>query len=153
MRATSIDLRKRVVAACILDGQHMGQIAEHFRISKGAVQNILERYRDSGSLVPKPQNAGRKPAFSEQSLRGKDGEGRLQPLLEALFCAQSPPVITGTPEDARPLRGLKTGGLDYDSSTPLASPHGALPKIAAGQTQNAGFLSPAPRSTEDLSFP
>jgi transposase len=47
----------------------MGQIAERFRIPKGTVQNILERYRDSGSVVPRPQNAGRKSAFSEGASR------------------------------------------------------------------------------------
>jgi transposase len=33
------------------------------------VQNILERYRDSGTVVPKPPNSGRKPAFTQVSLR------------------------------------------------------------------------------------
>jgi transposase len=47
----------------------MGQIAERFRIPKGTVQNILERYRDAGTVTPKPQNAGRKPAFSGGALR------------------------------------------------------------------------------------
>lgn len=69
MRPTAIALRKRVVAARIQDGQSMGEIAERFRMPKGTVQNILERYRDSGSVEPKPQNAGRKSAFSQQDLR------------------------------------------------------------------------------------
>jgi transposase len=69
MRPTSVDLRKRVVAARIEDGQSMGQIAERLRLPKGTVQNILERYRDAGTVQPKPQNAGRKAAFSEQALR------------------------------------------------------------------------------------
>jgi transposase len=69
MRPTSIDLRKRVVAARLEDGQSMGQIAERFRIPKGTVQNILERYRDAGTVTPKPQNGGRKPAFSGGALR------------------------------------------------------------------------------------
>jgi transposase len=69
MRPTSIDLRRRVVAARMEDGQSMGQIAERFRIPKGTVQNIIERYRDAGTVEPKPQNAGRKPAFSGQALR------------------------------------------------------------------------------------
>jgi transposase len=69
MRPTSTDLRKRIVAARTIDGQSMGQIAARFRIPKGTVQNILERYRDSGTLAPKPQNAGRKPAFSGETLR------------------------------------------------------------------------------------
>jgi len=68
MRPTSADLRKRVVAARS-DGQSMGQIAERFRIPKGTVQNILERHRDAGTIAPKPQNAGRKPAFAGDALR------------------------------------------------------------------------------------
>ena len=69
MKPTSIDLRKRVVAARTKDGQSMGQIAERFRLPKGTVQNILERYRDAGTVEPKPQNAGRKPGISGSSLR------------------------------------------------------------------------------------
>ena len=69
MRPTRIALRKRVVAARKQDGQSMGEIAERFRIPKGTVQNILERYRDTGSVQPKAQNAGRKSAFSQADLR------------------------------------------------------------------------------------
>jgi len=79
MRPTSIDLRKRVVAARLEDGQSMGQIAERFRIPKGTVQNILERYRDAGTVMPKPQNAGRKPAFSGRALRRLEQHVLLQP--------------------------------------------------------------------------
>lgn len=79
MRPTSIDLRKRVVAARLEDGQSMGQIAERFRIPKGTVQNILERYRDGGTVMPKPQNAGRKPAFSRAALRRLEQHVQLQP--------------------------------------------------------------------------
>ena len=69
MRATSIDLRERVVAARTEDGQSMGEIATRFKVPKGTIQNILERFRDSGTVVPRPQNAGRKPAFSGKNLR------------------------------------------------------------------------------------
>jgi len=69
MRPTSIDLRKRVVAARMEDGQSMGLIAERFRVPKGTVQNILERFRDAGTLVPKPQNAGRRAAFRGKLLQ------------------------------------------------------------------------------------
>ncbi|MDQ5846841.1 MAG: IS630 transposase-related protein [Acidobacteriota bacterium] len=68
MRPTSSDLRERIVAARIEDGQSMGQIATRFRVPKGTVQNILERYRDAGTVKPKPQNAGRKPAFTGKAL-------------------------------------------------------------------------------------
>jgi len=69
MRPTSIDLRKRVVVAYEGDGQSMGQIAKRFYLPKGTVQNIVERYRSSGTVSPKPQNAGRKPAFDAEALR------------------------------------------------------------------------------------
>lgn len=69
MRSTSIDLRKRVVAARIDDGQSMGEIAQRFKIPKGTVQNILERFRDGGTVEPMPRNPGRKPAFSAQALK------------------------------------------------------------------------------------
>jgi transposase len=69
MKPTSLDLRKRIVAARTEDGQSMGEIANRFRIPKGTVQNILERYRDAGTVEPKPQNAGRKPAFAGKALR------------------------------------------------------------------------------------
>ena len=63
MKPTSIDLRKRILAARLKDGRSMGQIAERFGTAKGTVQNILERYRDAGTVDPKPPNAGRKAAF------------------------------------------------------------------------------------------
>lgn len=68
MRPISVDLRKRVVTARVNDGQSMGQLARRFNMPKGTVQNILERYRDSGTVVPKPPNSGRKPAFSQTAL-------------------------------------------------------------------------------------
>ena len=68
MRPTSNDLRRRVVAARTEDGQSMGEIALRFKIPKGTVQNILERFRDAKTVEPKPQNPGRKPAFSGEAL-------------------------------------------------------------------------------------
>jgi len=56
------------VAARYVDGQSMGQIAERFKMPKGTVQNILERYRAANTVEPKPQNPGRKPAFSSADL-------------------------------------------------------------------------------------
>jgi transposase len=79
MRPTSVDLRMRVVAARHQDSQSMGQIAERFRMPKGTVQNILERYRDAGTVTPKPQNAGRKSAFSPKALQRLEQDVLLHP--------------------------------------------------------------------------
>lgn len=69
MKATSEDLRKRVVAARHEDGQSMGVIAERFRIPKSTVQTILRRYEQAGTVRPKPRGGGRKPAFSARALK------------------------------------------------------------------------------------
>jgi len=94
MKPTSIDLRKRVVAARREDGQSMGIIAQRFKIPKGTVQNILERYRDAGTVVPKPQNAGRKPAFSGKALRRleRDVDKHPDATLEELRSRSGKPV-------------------------------------------------------------
>ena len=72
-------MRKRLVAARFQDGQSMGEIAERFRIAKGTVQNILERYRDSGTVEPRLQNAGRKPAVRDKALRALERDLEMHP--------------------------------------------------------------------------
>ena len=79
MKPTSIDLRERLVAARVVDGQSMGEIAKRFKVPKGTVQNILELYRDTGGVEPKPQNAGRKSAFSALAIARLEKEVLLHP--------------------------------------------------------------------------
>ena len=79
MRPTSVDLRKRVVAARVEDGQSMGLIAARFRIPKGTVQNILRRYRQSGTVEPKAHGGGRQPTFSPKALRRLDEDVERHP--------------------------------------------------------------------------
>lgn len=69
MRATSIVLRKRVVAARVEDGQSLGVIAERFRMPKSTVQNILRRYQQASTLEPKPHGGGHPSVFSPEALR------------------------------------------------------------------------------------
>jgi len=64
-----VDLRKRVVAARIEDGQSLGGIAERFRMPKGTVQNIVRRYEQASTLEPKPHGGGRHSAFSPKALK------------------------------------------------------------------------------------
>lgn len=67
------------MAARSVDGQSMGHIAERFRLPKGTVQNILARYREAGTVEPKPHNAGRKSAFSEAALSALERDVVRQP--------------------------------------------------------------------------
>jgi transposase len=86
MRPTSIDLRERVVAARIDDGQSMGLIAERYRMPKSTVQNILRRYRQAGTVEPKPHGGGHQPTFSPEALRRleRDVERHPDATLEEL---------------------------------------------------------------------
>lgn len=69
MKPTSLDLRQRIVDARRQDGLSMGQIAQRFKVPRGTVQNIVERYRDAGTIEPRPHNAGRHAAFEGKALR------------------------------------------------------------------------------------
>lgn len=94
MRATSEDLRKRVVAARHEDGQSMGLIAERFRIPKATVQNILRRYDQSGTHSPKPRGGGRQPSFSDADTARLERAVQARPdaTLEELRAAIGVPV-------------------------------------------------------------
>lgn len=69
MKAIPIELRERILAARTEDGQSLGIISERFRIPKSTVQGIIERYRSSGTVEPKPHGGGRRLAFSSKQLR------------------------------------------------------------------------------------
>jgi transposase len=79
MRATSIDLRKRVVAARVEDGQSLGVIAERFRMPKSTVQNILRRHQRDGTVEPKTHGGGRRAQFSPDALRRLEKEVQCHP--------------------------------------------------------------------------
>ena len=60
MRAYSMDLRERVVAA-VDDGMTQDQAAATFGVSVNTVGRYLARRRDTGSLAPAVQRHGPKP--------------------------------------------------------------------------------------------
>jgi transposase len=77
MKAYSIDLRERVVAACDAGDATREQVAARFSVSVPWVRKLLRRRRETGSIAPKPRGGGRPPAF--------DGEaaGRLREAVRA----------------------------------------------------------------------
>lgn len=74
MKAISVDLRKRVVSARLVDGQSMGEIAQRLQMPKASVQTILKHHEDTQTLEPKPHAGGRAPAFSGNALRALEAE-------------------------------------------------------------------------------
>lgn len=72
MRALSMDLRERILAA-VLDGkENMKQIAERFAVSYQVVQKLKYQWRDLGTLEPQTHRVGRKRAFSESQSKKLD---------------------------------------------------------------------------------
>lgn len=68
MRPYSMDLRRRVIAACDRkDGRRM-EIAERFGVSTAWIRRLLQRRRETGSVAPLPQNAGRRPALDSRKM-------------------------------------------------------------------------------------
>jgi transposase len=63
MKAYSMDLRERVVAACDRREGTREEIARRFAVSVAWVYNLLRRRRQTGSFAPKPHGGGQQPAF------------------------------------------------------------------------------------------
>ena len=63
MKAYSMDLRERVVAACDRGEGTREEIAKRFRVGVAWVYRLLRRRRDTGSIAAKPHGGGQKPAF------------------------------------------------------------------------------------------
>src|SRR5437762_14202776 len=63
MKAYSMDLRERVVAARDRGEGTREPIAQRFCVGVARVYRLLQRRRQTGSIEPKPHGGGQKPAF------------------------------------------------------------------------------------------
>jgi transposase len=69
MKAYSIDLRERVVAACDARDGTREQIAGRFSVSVAWIRKLLRQRRDTGSIAPRPRGGGRPAAFDAEADR------------------------------------------------------------------------------------
>ena len=63
MRAYSMDIRERVIEN--LDQESMRKTAKRFRVSEYFVYRLKQRYREAGTLAPKPHGGGHGPLVDE----------------------------------------------------------------------------------------
>ena len=63
MKAYSIDLRERVVAACDAGDSTREQIAARFSVSVVWICKLLRQRRQTGSIAPRPHGGGHPRAF------------------------------------------------------------------------------------------
>jgi transposase len=68
MKAYSMDLRKRVLAAYDCGKYTLKEVAERFQVTSRWIQKLRQRRKLEGTIAPHPQNQGRKPAFMGKQL-------------------------------------------------------------------------------------
>jgi transposase len=113
MAAYSMDLRRRVVAACDARDGTRQQIAARFSVSESWVRKLLRLRRDTGSIAPRPHGGGRAAAFDEaaaerlrEAVRA-DSDATLEELAEAAGVPCSPAAV---------YRALRRGGITREKS-------------------------------------
>jgi len=111
MRAYSLDLRERVVAAYEKGGQSIAEIAAQFSVGQTFLKKMLRQKRQSGSLERLPSRAGAKKVLSEVHRRWLSKQVKEQPdatlveLQEGLQKTQQVRVSRATV--SRELQGLR----------------------------------------------
>jgi transposase len=66
MRASSVDLRTRVVAAVDRQVGSQGAVAQLFGVSRTFVKKLLRQRRETGSVAPKSHSGGHPPKLAEK---------------------------------------------------------------------------------------
>ena len=116
MKAYSMDLRERVVAACDARDGTREQIAARFSVSVSWIRDLMKRRREAGSIAPKPHGGGRPPAFDGQAAErlraavAADDDASLQELAEASGVACVPSAVHGTLKRLGITRKKRRGG-------------------------------------------
>ena len=99
MKAYSQDLRARVVRAC---DEHRGtrsQIAQLFSVSTAWIRRLLQRYRATGALTPRPRRYGPHPKLDHTcrqqlaTLVAQDPDATLAELRDRLGGDVSLPTL------------------------------------------------------------
>lgn len=69
MKAYSLDLRQRVVAAYEKGKGSIAEVAEQFNVGQTFVKKMLRQKREQGSVAPLAHGGGRQPSLSEKEHR------------------------------------------------------------------------------------
>ena len=69
MRAYSLDLRQKVVAAVERGDSTIEEVAASFGVGQTFVKKMLRQHRETGDLSPRPHGGGQAPRLSDKHLR------------------------------------------------------------------------------------
>ncbi len=112
MEAYSMDLRRRVLAACDA-GHKTKEVAELFDVSRSWVRQLKQRRREWGIIEPLPRNSGRKAKLTDvdreqlATLVAEQPDATLKELRERLGAAVGQVTI---------WRALQQLGLTFKKS-------------------------------------
>jgi transposase len=111
-RGYPVELRERVVAACVVKGMNQEEAAEVFSVGSATVYRWVRLHRENGSVSPRPHGGGTKRAFDseEDQLLGEIVEekpDRTIAELTAEICRR----IGRTVSASAVVRSLKRLGL------------------------------------------
>ena len=67
MRAYSVDVRQRIVAAVEAGEHSLGALAELFSVHLSTIVRLLQRFRSTGSVQPKPHAGGPRPKLDAKA--------------------------------------------------------------------------------------
>jgi transposase len=81
MKALSMDLRTRIIAAVEEGKENMRQIAQRFSVHYKTVQKLKYQWRDQGTLEPRTSQVGRKRCLSDSQRQQLDRLVRSNPNL------------------------------------------------------------------------
>lgn len=113
MRAYSLDLREKVVAAVERGDQTIDEVAATFAVGQTFVKKMLRQRRESGDLAPRPHGGGHTPRLSARHLRALRAEVARHPdkTVVALrdYIEEQTRVSVSAPTISRALAKLGLG--------------------------------------------
>jgi transposase len=112
MKAYSLDLRERVVAAYEHGSNSIAEIAEQFNVGSTFIKKMLRQKRERGSVAPLAHGGGRQPSLSDKEHRLLRQKVKEQPDI-SLSELQEHLASKAQISVSRPTihRSLRTSGL------------------------------------------
>jgi transposase len=77
MSPLSVDLRHRIIQAWRKEKARVPELAERFSVGTATVKRLIRRFRETGSVEPRPHAGGQRPKIPAQKL------DRVRKLVEA----------------------------------------------------------------------
>lgn len=127
MSTISLDLRQRIFDARQA-GETTAEVAERFDVSPAFVRRLMQRHRETGSLVPKSGPRGPKPSLTEYADQLRELNAQ-QPDLQPAEIRDRLGLKVSALTVWRTLRRLgltfkKSRFMPPSKSVPTSQPHG-----------------------------